>query len=72
MLDLEPVISVLESAHVRQIDLLHSTFDQLLSIGRCISIDVSNFREALACQDSLGLSPQDSIIYATMVSDLGK
>ncbi len=70
MLDLEPVISVLKDAHVRELDLLHSTFDRLLSTGECIDVNISSFREALKYQKNLGLFPQDSIVYATMVTDL--
>src|SRR5690348_9354073 len=70
MLDLELVIGILEGAHVRQIDLLPSIFDQSLSIGSCINIDLASISKALACQDRLGLATQDSIIYATIVSDI--
>jgi predicted nucleic acid-binding protein len=72
MLDLEPVISVLKDAHVRQVDLLHSAFERLLEVGECINVDVASFRNALIYQKSLYLSPQDSIIYATMIADLKK
>ncbi len=63
---------VIEDPYERPIavDLLHSAFDQLISIGRCISIDISSFREAPVYQRSLRLSPQDSIIYSTIVADL--
>ncbi len=72
MLNLEPTMDVLENAHVRQIEILHATFAQLMDIGRCIHIDGSNFREALSYQYSSGLSPQDSIIYTTIIADLKK
>jgi len=70
VLDLEPVITILRAAHLRQLDLLHSTFDRLLSVGECINVDVSSFREALQYQRNLGLSPQDSIIYSAIIADL--
>lgn len=72
MLNLEPAMSALEGAHVRQIELLHGTFAQLMDVGRCIYIDGSHFREALGYQYSMGLSPQDSIIYSAIVADLKK
>jgi len=72
MLDLEPVISILKDAHVRQVDLLHSAFERLLEVGECVNVDVASFRSALIYQKSLYLSPQDSIIYATMIADLKK
>lgn len=70
MIDFEPMISILENAHGRQIDLLDTAFDQLIGVGRCVSIDQSSFREALAYRHSLHLSPQDSIIYSSVVADL--
>jgi len=72
MLDLELAINVLKDAHVRQIYLLYTVFGQLLCVGRCINIDASNFREASVYRDTLDLSPQDSIIYSAMVTDLKK
>jgi predicted nucleic acid-binding protein len=72
MLDLESAINVLGDAHVRQIDLLYTTFGQLVSVGRCIDINEANFRDALVYRNSLDLSPQDSIIYSAMVADLKK
>jgi hypothetical protein len=70
MLNLEPTMDALENVHIRQIEVLHATFAHLMDIGRCIYIDGLNFREALSYQYSLGLSPQDSIIYAVIVADL--
>jgi len=70
ILDLDSAINVLGDAHVRQIDLLYTIFGQLAYIGRCIHIDEANFRDASIYRDSLGLSPQESIIYSAMVADL--
>jgi hypothetical protein len=72
MLDFEPMVSMLKNAYGRQIDLLHAAFDQLISVGRCISIDISSFREASTYRRSLELSPQDSIIYSAVIADLRK
>jgi predicted nucleic acid-binding protein len=72
MLNTEPTMTALKNAHLRQIELLHDTFSQLMNVGRCIHLDGSNFREALSYQYSLNLSPQDSIIYVAIVADLKK
>jgi predicted nucleic acid-binding protein len=71
-LDLKPAVNALESVYAIQMGLLCATIDQLLSVGRCISMDASHFREALAYQRSLELSLQDSIIYSAVVADLKK
>jgi hypothetical protein len=70
MIDIEPAINMLLDAHTRQLDLLYSTFDRLLSVDECIEINVSIFRAALDYQRNLSLAPQDSIIYAAVVADL--
>ena len=69
-LDLMPAINTLENVYLIQMGLLCTIIEQLLSAGRCISMDTSNFREALAYQRSLELSLQDSIIYSAVIADL--
>ncbi len=69
-LDLEPMVGVLTNAYTRQIELLHITIDRLLGIGVNIEMNQDCFREALRYQGNLGLSPQDSIIYASVIADL--
>lgn len=68
--DMEPLIRILKEASYRQIALLHSTFERLLSVGECINISADHFKNVLTYQQKLYLSPQDSIIYATIVEDL--
>jgi hypothetical protein len=68
--DLKPIVDILKVAHVRQLDLLHTTFNKLLIVGECIECNAACFIEALQYQKSLDLSPQDSMIYSTMVADL--
>jgi len=68
MIDLAVAADILIDVYARQMSLLHSTFDKLLSTGECIEINIANFREAIKYQPNL--SPQDSIIYAAIVNDL--
>ncbi len=70
MLDMEPVLRVLKEAHFKQLERLHSAFARLLMIGECIHVDSADFRKAVIYQQTLGLSPQDSIIYARVIADL--
>lgn len=67
---LEPVLHLLQAAIERDLDLLHSTVESLLKVGRSLEMDVNSFQQAMAYQKQLGLSPQDSIIFATIVADL--
>ncbi len=69
-LDLKPAVSTLKSVYASQMGLLCATVEQLLNAGRCINMDTSNFREALAYQRNVELSLQDSIIYSAVIADL--
>lgn len=70
MRDMEPVIRILTEAHFKQLERLHSTVEKLLAVGECINVNAAYFNNALIYQQNLGFSPQDSIIYATVVADL--
>ncbi len=47
MLDLESAAGILRDAYVRQINLLHSTFDSLLNVGENVETNIVKFREAI-------------------------
>ena len=67
---LEPVLDLLNSAIERDLDLLHSTIERMLRTGRSLETDIANFRQAVDYQKRLDLSPQDSIVYAAVISDI--
>lgn len=67
---LQPVLILLTKLWERELDLLHSTVERMLSVGKPIETDVISFRQALMYQRRFDLKPQDSIIYAAMVADL--
>jgi predicted nucleic acid-binding protein len=68
--DLQPVPIILTTIVKTEFDLLQSTVNRLLNVGKSIEIDGPGFRQALIFQRNLGLSPQDSIIYAAVIADL--
>lgn len=49
---------------------LHDVIARLLTAARVIELDGARFALARAYQPRYGLSPQDSIIYASVVTDL--
>ncbi len=71
-LGIETLLDTLVAANENEVELLHSTVEQMLAIGRIIETDILSFREAMSYQKTLDLAPQDSIIYATIVADLKK
>ena len=68
--DLEPVPIILTAIVRTEFDLLQSMVNRLLIVGKSIEIDEASFKQALMYQRSLALSPQDSIIYAAVITDL--
>ena len=70
--ELQPVPIILTAIVKKEIDLLQSTVNRLLHVGKSIEIDGASFRQALIYQRNLDLSPQDSIIYAAVIADLQK
>lgn len=67
---MEPVVKVLKEAPFRQFERLHIIFEKLLGVGECVDVNTACFRNALNYQQRLGLSPQESIIYAAMIGNL--
>ena len=67
---LNPVIDQLSSVYQSEVTHLESTVNRLLSVGRSIELDSEIYRAALDNESRYGLSPQDAIIYASIVRDL--
>lgn len=70
MIDIQKTLQVLKIVHKGQLDKLHVVFSDMLTVGKCIEIGASCFASALRYQETLGLAPQDSIIYAAIISHL--
>lgn len=70
MVDFGPVISILQDSQVRELNLLHSTLDKLINIGKCLEVKKNGIKQALFYQENLDLDPKDSIIYSTIIDDL--
>lgn len=67
---LEPVASVLAQIGQRETDRLNSAMDRLLATAIVIQLDLLIFRSAMRYRSHYGLSEQDAIIYAAVVSHL--
>lgn len=67
---LQPAPLILASIEKREIDLLQSAVERLLRIGTSLTLDLAVFQRATSYQARYGLSPQDSLIYASIVEDL--
>lgn len=65
---LTELTTVLVEAGEQEMNHLNNTLTRLLSVASLIPVEASVIQEALAAQSSLGLSPQDSIVYASVRS----
>ncbi len=63
-------VNGLASLTGREAASLHDITKRLLAIARTVELDAACFALALAYQQQYALSPQDSIIYASVTSDL--
>lgn len=68
--DLQPIPIILTDIVKKEFELLQLTVNRVLKVGKGIEIEITKFSQALAYQDSLALSPQDSIIYSAVIADL--
>lgn len=67
VLHLQSAPAVLRSIEAREIDRLQVTIERVLRTGICLPIELSTFHRAATFQFSFGLSPQDSLIYASVI-----
>ncbi|HVB24986.1 MAG TPA: PIN domain-containing protein [Ktedonobacteraceae bacterium] len=70
MVDLGPVISVLQDSQERELNLLHSMLDRLINVGKCLEVKVDGIKQAELYRKNLDLDPKDSIIFSTIIDDL--
>ncbi|MEO8970884.1 MAG: PIN domain-containing protein [Ktedonobacteraceae bacterium] len=70
MVNFVPIISVLQDSQKRELDLLYSTLERLINIGKCLEVKMGGIKQALLYQKNLALDPKDSIIFSTIIDDL--
>jgi hypothetical protein len=61
---------LVEAGDDDELDSLNNTLTRLLNISTLIPIDGIVLQGALTAQETLGLSPQDSIVYASVRSSV--
>lgn len=70
VLHLQSAPAVLRSIEARETYRLQDTIERILSVGTCLPIELSTFYRATSYQSGFGLSPQDALIYASVIEDL--
>jgi predicted nucleic acid-binding protein len=65
-----PVVKLLTNLRKDETDLLEQVVDRILKVGRAVPLTASIFAAARAAEMQFDLSPQDAIIYASVVEDL--
>ena len=71
MLRREATLLLVESGE-EQKRRLDSVIQEVLGVARILPLDMGTLKKALVFQKSRGLSPQDSLVYASVMSDLQK
>lgn len=67
---MQPTSALLLSVAKKELDGLQTTVARFLQAGRAIPMTSKSFTDAQNYQTAYSLSPQDSIIYAAIISDL--
>lgn len=70
VLALQPMLPLLEAVGDREARLVASVVARMLALGQAIPVDAAGFSRARTYQDSYGLSPQDALVFAGVISDL--
>lgn len=70
VIDLDPLLALLQEAIRTETDRLLSVLERVLKIGRLLELDISSFSQALTYKDQLTTSTEDSIIYGAIIADL--
>ncbi|HZZ43383.1 MAG TPA: hypothetical protein VFE58_10640 [Tepidisphaeraceae bacterium] len=67
---LQPLTSTLLTIQRDEMNALETTLERILSIARRIDLTSPVFADARIHERELGLSPQDAIVYASILADL--
>lgn len=68
--ELQSVPAILTNIAKKEFSLLQSTVKRLLGMRKLIELNGAIYEQAIIYEFLFGLSPQDSIIYASVISDL--
>ena len=66
----QPLPIVLAEIEGKEYTSLGSTVEHLLQVGKPIEMDLAVFRRAFRYEKRYGLSPQDSIVYSSVIGSL--
>jgi predicted nucleic acid-binding protein len=66
----QPLTKTIIDVEIKEMDMLEKTLSRLLKVGVTIEITSAIFDDSIHYQVELGLSPQDAIIYASIIADI--
>lgn len=67
---LEPLLQFLQGLEREEFGRLQTTVGRILATAHSVPFDSEVFTTALRSQEQFGLSPQDAIVYASVLNDL--
>ena len=68
--NIQPLVATLATLRADETSRLENTVARMLGCGRSLPLTGAVFGEAVAAEQRLDLSPQDAIVFATIVADL--
>ncbi|MEK4519074.1 PIN domain-containing protein [Paenibacillus sp. FSL H8-0122] len=67
---LQPLTKTIVDVEIKEMDMLEKVLSRLLQVGQQIDINKNIFDESIRYQEELGLSPQDAIIYSSIIASI--
>jgi predicted nucleic acid-binding protein len=67
---LQPLTKTIIDVEIKEMDMLEKVLSRLLQVGETIDITARIFDRSIRHQEELGLSPQDAIIYASIITNV--
>lgn len=69
---LQPLTKTIVDVEIKEMDMLEKVLSRLLQVGQQIDINKNIFDESIRYQEELGLSPQDAIIYSSIIANINQ
>jgi predicted nucleic acid-binding protein len=66
----QPLTKTIIDVEIKEMNMLERTISRLLKVGVPIDINAVIFDNSIHYQEELGLSPQDAIIYSSIITDV--
>lgn len=67
---LQPLTRTIIDVEIKEMDMLEKVLGRLLQVGETIDVTAAIFSDSIRYREEIGLSPQDAIIYASIIANV--